>query len=318
VPLALPTLAVAGRLPRGGWTTRYAPAPTGWLHLGHVVNALWVWGMARAFGGRVLLRVEDHDRTRCRPEFERSLLEDLDWLGFAPDPEPRTGALWTRQSDREPLYRGALERLAAAGEVYVCECTRREILNRANAGPGEEPIYPGTCAGRELPASAAPMRRIRLPRREIHFDDLLAGRRRQVPAEQCGDLLARDRDGNWTYQFAVAVDDLEQGIDVVIRGEDLLDSTGRQIQLAERLGRAAPATFLHHPLVYRPDGAKLSKASGDTAVADLRRSGWSAERTLGAAAAAVGWLAEPRPLTLAEVAAAWSGPSSGRSPREPR
>lgn len=294
---ALPADSLAGRLPPRVWTTRYAPAPTGRLHLGHVVNALWVWGLARSHGGRVLLRVEDHDRARCRPEFERGLLEDLEWLGFVPDAEPRTGAPWTRQSDREALYRAALDRLTAAGAVYVCDCTRRAIVGRAGVRPGEEPRYPGTCAERALPSDAAPMRRIRLPRREIDFDDLLLGPQRQVPAEQCGDLLARDRDGNWTYQFAVAVDDLEQGIDMVVRGEDLLASTGRQLQLAALLGRATPPRFLHHPLVYRPDGAKLSKAARDTSVADLRRDGWSAEAVLVAAAAAVG-----RPPAAAGVA----------------
>jgi len=310
VRLRLPVDPLAGAALRRGWITRYAPAPTGRLHLGHVVNALWVWGLARAFGGRVLLRIEDHDRTRCRPEFERGLLEDLEWLGFEPDPDPRSGAPWVRQSDRDALYRGALARLATAGEVYVCDCSRREILARAGARPGEEPRYPGTCAARALSEEAAPMRRIRLERREIAFDDGLVGPQRQVPAEQCGDLLARDRDGNWTYQFAVTVDDLEQGVDVVVRGEDLLDSTGRQIQLAERLGRPTPARFLHHPLVYRADGAKLSKATGDTAIDELRRAGWSAERALGAAATAVGWIDGERPLDIAEVAEGWAGGAS--------
>jgi glutamyl-Q tRNA(Asp) synthetase len=274
--------------------TRFAPAPTGFLHLGHVADAIWVWGLARALGGRVLLRIEDHDRTRCRAEYERALHEDLGWLGFAPDGEP------VRQRERAALYERALAGLAARGLVYTCRCTRREIA-AASDSPGEELRYPGTCRELGLTADVAPLRRVRLERAEIRFDDLRLGAQVQVPAEQCGDLLARDRDGCWTYQFAAAVDDLDQGIDLVVRGEDLLASTGRQIQLAALLGRAVPPRFLHHPLVRRPDGAKLSKASRDEGVRDLRAAGWSPARVLGAAAHAGGLLATPRELTHAEL-----------------
>jgi glutamyl/glutaminyl-tRNA synthetase len=146
------------------------------------------------------------------------------------------------------------------------------------------------------------MRRIRIDGDAIEFEDLRLGPRVQVPADQCGDLPARDRDGHWTYQFAVVVDDLEQGIDVVIRGEDLLESTGRQILLGRRLGRAAPPRFLHHPLVRHPDGAKLSKSNRDTGLADLRAAGWSAGRTLGEAAFRAGLLPAPRDLAAADLA----------------
>jgi glutamyl-tRNA synthetase/glutamyl-Q tRNA(Asp) synthetase len=276
-------------------TTRFAPAPTGYLHLGHAASAIWVWGAARAGGGRVLLRIEDHDRVRSRPEFERALLEDLAWLGLEPD------ALPVRQGQRGEHYRGALARLAGSGLVYVCACSRRSILERAPAGDAEELRYPGTCRDRRLPGSASPVRRVRLEPEAIEFEDLRLGRRRQVPAEQCGDLLARDRDGNWTYQFAAAVDDLEQGVDLVVRGVDLLPSTGRQILLARLLGRTEPARFLHHPLIVRPDGAKLSKSNRDTGLGDLRAAGWSPARVLGAAAAATGLLSEARPLAVADL-----------------
>lgn len=284
-----------------GFTTRFAPAPTGRLHLGHAANAVWVWGLARAFGGRVLLRIEDHDRVRSRPEFERGIFDDLDWLGLEPDLPP------VRQSDREALHRGALERLVADGRVYVCACTRREIAAAAPAAAGEEARYPGTCRGRGLDAGASPMRRVRLERAEVRFDDLRLGPLVQVPADQCGDLLARDRDGHWTYQFAVVVDDLEQGVDLVIRGEDLLASTGRQIQLARMLGRERPPRFLHHPLILRPDGAKLSKSSRDTGLADLRAAGWTPGRVLGAAAHATGLLDAPRPLAVTALADLFAG-----------
>jgi glutamyl-tRNA synthetase/glutamyl-Q tRNA(Asp) synthetase len=282
--------------PAPGWTTRFAPAPTGWLHLGHAASAIWVWGLARSRGGRVLLRLEDHDRIRSRPEHERALLEDLAWLGFAPDAPPE------RQSERGGLYQAALERLADAGRVYVCSCSRRQILAAAPGGDREELRYPGTCRERSIAASAAPMRRIRLEAGAVAFDDLRLGPQVQHPAAQCGDLLARDRDGHWTYQFAVTVDDLEQGVDVVIRGEDLLASTGRQIALASLLGRATPPRYLHHPLLRHPDGAKLSKSAGDTGIAELRAAGWSPPRVLGAAAFAGGLLQSPRDLASEELA----------------
>ncbi len=277
-----------------GFTTRFAPAPTGYLHLGHVASALWVWGLAGARGGRVLLRVEDHDRTRCRPEFEQALHEDLEWLGLVADAPP------VRQSDRTAIYERALSGLAERGLVYVCRCTRSEI--RAAGGSAAEIRYPGTCRDLGLASDVSPMRRIRLAREELRFHDERMGSLTQVPAEQCGDLLARDRDRCWTYQFAVTVDDLEQGIDLVIRGVDLLASTGRQIQLARLLGRSTPPRYLHHELIRRADGSKLSKANRDESVRDLRGAGWSPARVLGAAARAVGLSDRGGELTPADLA----------------
>jgi glutamyl-Q tRNA(Asp) synthetase len=249
-------------------TTRFAPAPTGHLHLGHVVNALYVWETARREGGRVLLRIEDHDRQRSRLEYEASILEDLEWLGFAPD------APFVRQSDRTAIYNAALDRLRDAGLVYACECSRRDIVDAG--GSGAELRYPGTCSAKGLAETADRAIRVRLRRSEESFEDLLAGPQHQIPAEQCGDLLARDRHGNWTYQFAVTVDDYDQGIDLVIRGMDLLQSTGRQIQLARLLGRATPPRFMHHALVMSSPDQKLSKSDGATGIRDLRARGLSA------------------------------------------
>lgn len=265
-----------------GFTTRFAPSPTGHLHLGHVVNAVWVWGLAQARGGRVLLRIEDHDRGRCRPEFERSILDDLDWLGLAPHGNPLQ-----RQSDHLARFAERLGRLERAGLVYPCDCSRRRIAQADPEAGGEGELrYPGTCRERRVDPAATPARRIRLdaaPPEE--FEDLRLGRCTQDPLAQCGDLLARDRDGQYTYQFAVVVDDLDQGIDMVIRGEDLLASTGRQLRLARMLGRSAAPRFLHHPLVRHADGRKLSKSAGDTGIRELRESGLSREIVLGRAAA---------------------------------
>lgn len=261
--------------------TRFAPAPTGYLHLGHVLNAIWVWRLARAAGGRVLLRIEDHDRQRSRPEYESAILEDLEWLGFIPD-EPalaafRAGRCDGRQSDRSAVYESALATLRHAGLVYACECSRKEIVAAGGDAAADELRYPGTCATKGLPFDRGCGLRVRLEPSVERFVDDLKGPQEQQPSEQCGDLLVRDREGNWTYQFVAAVDDFAQGVTTVIRGEDLLPSTGRQIQLARLLGRDVPPRFLHHPLIMKSPIQKLSKSDGDTGVRDLRARGWSAE-----------------------------------------
>lgn len=295
------------RLPASGWRTRFAPAPTGYLHLGHLVNAMHVWGIARAFGGCVLLRVEDHDRTRCKPEYEDALLEDLDWLGFVPDEAPptvfRAGATPYRQSDNTDAYERALAQLQRAGRVYPCTCSRREVLRIVGeVPPGEEPCYPGTCRGATHDLDTTRARRVQLDTEVVHFDDLRLGAQAQQPAAQCGDVLVRDRFGHWTYQFAVVVDDCDQQVDVVIRGEDLLTSTGRQLLLRALLGRAAPPQFLHHSLLRHADGRKLSKAASDTALRERRRGGATAAALIGEAAAQCGLIDVARPIDAADVA----------------
>ena len=279
--------------------TRFAPAPTGFLHLGHVVNAIYVWGMARAKGGRVLLRIENHDRQRSRPEYEQAILEDLNWLGFVADEPP------ARQSERGNVYAAALERLRTAGLIYACECSRTGIAAASQAG--QELRYPGTCRDKSLLEQPGLGVRVRMAPSVEWFDDVRHGPQQQRPFEECGDLLVRDRDGNWTYQFAVTVDDNAQGITDVIRGDDLLSSTGRQIQLARLLGRSTPPRFLHHQLVMKSATQKLSKADRDTSVRDLRSAGWTAAGVIGRAAASVGLADVERPLSADEVAMLFSG-----------
>jgi glutamyl-tRNA synthetase/glutamyl-Q tRNA(Asp) synthetase len=285
--------------------SRFAPSPTGLLHLGHVVNAIYVWGVVRSLGGRVLLRIEDHDRQRSRAAFEGAILDDLDWLGFVPDAPPtsafRAGRCEGRQSDRHEMYLAALEDLRAQGRIYGCTCSRRQRGGAVT--PGHEPRYPGTCAAKGLAAGPGVGIRLRLEETTERFDDLRLGRVAQRPAAQCGDLLLRDRAGNWTYQFAATVDDWTQRVTLVIRGDDLLSSAGRQIYLARCLGRLTPPLFLHHPLVMKTATRKLSKSDGDAGVGDLRARGLTAPEVIGRAAKLARLAENDRPVAAAEVPA---------------
>lgn len=277
------------------WITRFAPSPTGYLHLGHLVNALYVWGMVRALGGQVLLRLEDHDRGRCRPTYEAAILEDLAWLGLGPDGDSldslQRGPSSYRQSDNDTRYQAALESLATRDLIYTCTCSRAAIL--ARTGPqGAELRYDGYCRDAGYRPDVEGGTRLRLDDETVVVEDVRMGTLRQTPSRQSGDLLLKDRHGCWTYQFAVVVDDLEHGVNLVIRGEDLLDSTGRQVMLGRLLGREAPPTFLHHPLIAAPDGAKLSKRDFAKGLRDYRAEGRSAASVLGEAAWRVGLLPE--------------------------
>jgi glutamyl/glutaminyl-tRNA synthetase len=266
----------------GATLTRFAPAPTGYLHLGHVANAVWTWHLARASGARVLFRIEDHDRQRCRPEYDAALLEDLAWLGFRPDLGPM------RQSDPDalPAYADAHARLATEGLVYGCDCTRSTFREWA-AGHGRSWSgigCPGGCRDRDL---RGPVLRVALGAGGESWMDALVGPCRDDVAP-AGDLPIRDRHGNWTYGFCVVVDDARQGVDLVVRGMDLLHATAVQIRLARRLGREVAPVFAHHGLVRRPDGSKLSKSAGDTGVRELRAAGYAPDEVIALATVAVG------------------------------
>jgi glutamyl-tRNA synthetase/glutamyl-Q tRNA(Asp) synthetase len=267
---------------------------------------MWTWGLACALGGRVLLRLEDHDRGRCRPEFEAALLEDLAWLGLEPDVPSslahfREGPSPFRQSDNDAAYEAALATLAARAEVYACRCSRRDIAQVVPDRINEESRYPGLCRGLGLAHGPGLGVRVAMAPGEERFDDAILGPQRQCPAEQSGDVLLKDRLGRWTYQFAVVADDVRHGVDLVIRGRDLLASTGRQIRLARLLGRERPPVFAHHPLVLKPSGEKLSKASGDTALSELRAAGVRPDEVLGEAAWRSGLIPAMRRVVAGEV-----------------
>jgi len=285
--VATPDTGEPDRLDVPARLTRFAPAPTGYLHLGHVANAVWTWALGRRSGADVLLRIEDHDRQRCRPEYDAALLEDLEWLGFRAD----LGPVRQTDADAQIAYETSLALLRTAGLAYGCDCTRSTFARwagehgRAWSGPG----CPGTCRERGV---TGPVVRVALGGGSEAWTDRLAGQREGEVAPN-GDLPARDRHGNWSYGFCVVVDDLRQGVDLVVRGEDLLDATAAHIRLGQRLGRATPPAFAHHPLVRRPDGSKLSKSAGDTGVRELRQSGGSPDDVIALAAQMTGFFEQP-------------------------
>lgn len=285
-------------------TTRFAPSLTGYLHLGHVLHMIYVWGIARSKGGQVISRIEDHDQSRNRPEYEPSILADMHWLGFNPDrgitvtdapiPSPY------RQSDCTHHYAEVLQSLVEKGRVYGCECSRKEILAKQSDGQCEL-CYPGTCADKNLPLEGNTVR-FRVSTGTVAFRDGALGDCHQAPIGECGDFSLRDRTVQWTYQFCCVCDDIRQGVNLVVRGEDILSSTGRQIQLFEALGHSAPA-YYHHPLVCDTHGEKLSKRQHSESITELREAGASADEIIGRAVFAGGLISEYRPMKLAEALA---------------
>ena len=270
---------------------RFAPSPSGPLHLGNLRTALLAWLFARSAGARFLLRVEDLDPGRSRPEHEAGQLADLAALGLDWD------APLVRQSERRELHRAALERLRADGRVYPCWCTRAEIREASSAahGPLPEGAYPGTCrrlsaaqrAERER-SGRPPALRLDAGAERLAFEDRLHGRVEGV----VDDLVLWRNDGTPAYNLAVVVDDGDQRIGEIVRGDDLLDSTPRQLLLQRLLGLPAPS-YAHVPLVLGPDGGRLAKRHGAVTLADVRAArGWEP-------ADAIAWMA--RSLGLAEV-----------------
>ncbi|MDP9193965.1 MAG: tRNA glutamyl-Q(34) synthetase GluQRS [Acidobacteriota bacterium] len=234
---------------------RFAPSPTGSLHLGSLAAAVASWLFARAKNGRWLVRIEDIDTPRVVPSSAEEILEALRRYGLDWDGE----VVW--QSQRTQLYEEALQRLRASGLVYDCACSRADLQRAASAPLGAEAVYPGTCRNGLPPGKAARAIRFRAPDETIEFDDLLLGPVEENVARDTGDFVVRRADGLFAYQLAVVVDDAEQGVTQVVRGVDLLDSTARQIALQRALGYPTPE-YAHIPLVTNPDGSKLGKRDG--------------------------------------------------------
>jgi glutamyl-tRNA synthetase len=287
------------------WHTvgRLAPSPTGAQHVGNARTYLIAWLSARAAGGRVLLRIEDIDSPRIKPGAAEQALDDLRWLGLDWDGEPVV------QKTRLPLYEAALDQLKRQDLVYPCTCTRSDIAAAASAPHAEHegPVYPGTCSHRSAKDAASlsvPFAwRLRVTDSPA-FTDRFLGEVRIDLKQAGGDFVVWKNTGTPAYQLAVVVDDAEMGVTEVIRGDDLVPSTPRQLLVYRHLG-LNPPSFAHVPLVVGPDGRRLAKRHGDTRLSAIRGplvgSRVSPEALIGKLAHSCGWIAEPRPISVKEL-----------------
>ena len=278
---------------------RLAPSPTGAQHVGNARTYLIAWLSARAAGGSVAVRIEDIDSPRVKPGAADQALADLRWLGLDWDGPPVV------QTARLPLYAAALEELKRQDLVYPCTCTRSDVAAAASAPHAEHegPVYPGTCAGRTA-ADAARLDRPYAWRFRVTdspaFDDAFAGPTRIDLTQVGGDFVVWKSGGTPAYQLAVVVDDAAMGVTEVIRGDDLLPSTPRQLLLYRALGRTPPA-FAHVPLVVGPDGRRLAKRHGDTRLSALRAAGVGPGALVGLLAWSCGWADRIEPVSARDL-----------------
>lgn len=266
-------------------TIRFAPSPTGFLHEGHLLSALYVWAAAKKWDLKIHLRIEDHDQGRARKEYIDSIYEDLEWLGFKYDSQ-------SVQSNHFDLFQKVLNKLSEKGLVYPCTCSRKQLLAENPISETGEVIYQGKCLG-EFKNDQPHSLRIVIPDKVINWHDEHLGDFSENPKKQCGDFPIRDRDGFWTYQFAVCIDDLVQGITHIVRGEDIRNSTARQIALSGIISEFCTGDaslqiptyrrplYLHHPLIVDPNGKKLSKREHAHSLRQEKEAGISAEQLLG-------------------------------------
>ena len=282
---------------------RFAPSPSGRMHLGNVFSALLAWLSVRSCGGKLVLRIEDLDPDRCRPEYADTLKRDLQWLGLMWDTEQMP------QSKRSDAYRAEFEQLEKKGRIYPCYCSRGE-LHAASAPHASDGtlVYAGTCrnltAAERAAKTKAPSFRVIVPDEEISFQDHVQGVFSQNLARDCGDFILRRADGVYAYQLAVVTDDAQAGVTQVVRGCDLLSSTPRQIWLQRELGFPQPE-YYHVPLLVAPDGRRLSKRERDLDMQALR-SRFAPEALIGLLAHACGLLDVPKSVSALELAGDFS------------
>ena len=285
---------------------RYAPSPSGRMHLGNLLCCLLAWLSAKSKGGQVLLRIEDLDAQRCPRVYADAIVDDLAWLGLAADgPCPPV-----YQSARSAIYRQYYDKLAARGLTYPCFCSRSQL--HAASAPHRsdgQVVYPGTCRGltpEEIAEKArrkAPAWRVRVPDEEIAFTDGHLGPYAENLARDCGDFYLRRADGVFAYQLAVVVDDALMGVTEVVRGADLLSSTPRQLWLYRELGLQAPQ-FYHLPLLLDHEGRRLSKRDGDQSLENLRAR-YTPQEIVGRLAFACGLQDAPRPAAPQDLVGAF-------------
>jgi glutamyl-tRNA synthetase len=278
-------------------TGRFAPTPSGKLHLGNILCAMLAYLSARSKGGRFLLRIEDVDIPRCPRHLAQQCIDDLTWLGFTWDEAP------VYQSERGEIYQAALDRLAAEGHTYPCFCTRAQLMSLAAPNQGDtQVIYQRTCANlspeeaAERTRTRAPSTRLRVPDEDISFVDGLFGPQTENLARDCGDFILRRSDGLYGYQLAVVADDALQGVTEVVRGRDILSATPRQLYLQRLLSYDAPE-YVHIPLLVDAQGRRLAKRDKDLDLAALSQR-FTPQDILGMLAFSAGLIDEVRPSSL--------------------
>lgn len=307
--------------PRALYRGRFAPSPTGQLHLGGAATAIFAFAAARRAGGRLVLRVDDLDRARVVAGSERSIDADLAWLGLVFDEYPGSAEPFGpyRQSERLASYGAAVDALAERGLTYLCDCSRAEIARAASAPhPGEEGSrYPGVCRAhgmRERAFKRPPALRLAIPEStRVHYTDAARGSVAVDVHAQAGDFVLRRGDGVFAYHLACAVDDLAMQITEVVRGADLEPSAALQVLLIELLGGSAPR-YAHVPLLVGPDGARLAKRHQSSTVAELRAGGVNADALVRALAAAYGHAPSVSASPLDALAETWD---ARRLPTQP-
>ena len=285
---------------KGRVVGRFAPSPSGRMHLGNLWSCLLAWLAAHSQGGGVVLRLEDLDPDRCRVEYCDQVMRDLEWLGLTWEGEV------VYQSRRTQAYTQAFQELEEQGLIYPCYCTRAQRL--AASAPHRSDglsIYDGRCRRlthqerQELARTRTPAWRVEVPDREVVFRDLLQGEYRENLQRDCGDFILRRSDGVYAYQLAVVVDDAFMGVNQVVRGSDLLSSTPRQLWLQEQLGLPHPQ-YGHVPLLLAPDGRRLAKRDRDLELGQLQQH-YSAPQLVGRLAYGAGLLDRPEAITPEEL-----------------
>jgi glutamyl-tRNA synthetase len=286
---------------------RFAPSPSGRMHMGNAFSALLAWLSVRKAGGEMVLRLEDLDPARCKPAFCTQIEEDFHWLGLDWDIGGSQGGTLFYQSQRTGIYQDYLEQLRQKGLLYPCFCSRNQ-LHAASAPHRSDGVllYSGACRRltpeqqQEREKLRRPAIRVRVPEEVISFTDGVQGEATQNLAQDCGDFILRRSDGVFAYQLAVVVDDALMGVNQVVRGEDLLDSTPRQIWLQRQWGFDQPDYF-HVPLLYGIDGHRLSKRQKDLDLGSIRAKGASPEEVVGRLAHWAGLIDRPEPVKAADL-----------------
>lgn len=253
------------------WITRFAPTPNWYMHLGHVLSAYFVWGIAYKLGAKIILRIENHDTSRAKPEYTDAILSDLEWLGLHPH-------VVAKQSDHFDRFEIVLKQLVERNLVYACACSRADVQARNSSSS-----YDNHCRNKNLD---------------------FAGKGLRLRMDDGSDELIRDRNGNFTYMFANVVDDVNDDVNLIIRGRDLLSSVERQLKIRELLTHSDPPTYFHHPLIMSDDnsGQKLSKSNFDHPIRYFREQGHKPQSLLGLAAFKVGLVDQPTPLEFKDWA----------------